>query len=113
MTSSPFDHRPDPDLGRDLRDALTAPDPDAFARRVEAAALPLWGHAPIPTWWDELSLWARPGLLAAAAVALFAVLAARDRPGSAEVEPDTPVALLATGTVPEVGQMLVTVWNDR
>ena len=68
--TSPFDHRPDPVLGAALRAALATDDDAAFARRVVAAAEADLGSAGL--WWQELTAWARPGLVAA----LLAVAAA-------------------------------------
>lgn len=80
---SPFDHRPDAELGAVLRDALTAPDDDeSFARRVVAAAEPLLGSQR-GEWWEMLVRWARPELAAASlvliagAVIWFSVLSGR------------------------------------
>lgn len=67
--TSPFDHRPDPVLGATLRVALTTEDDAAFARRVVEAAEADLGGAGL--WWQELTAWARPGLVAA----LFVVAA--------------------------------------
>jgi hypothetical protein len=68
--TSPFDHRPDPVLGAALRAALATDDDAAFTRRVVAAAEADLGSAGL--WYQELSAWARPGLVAA----LLAVAAA-------------------------------------
>jgi hypothetical protein len=67
MTMSPFDHEPDPELGRMLREALTGPEPEAFLRRLRmsvAAAEP--GNQ-----WDVLAGWARPRAMAMAVAAAF------------------------------------------
>jgi hypothetical protein len=66
--SSPFDHRPHPELGALLREALTADDEQAFAARVLAAAQQRSAYD--PPWWQVLGAWARPGV--AAALALLA-----------------------------------------
>ncbi|MEE8191229.1 MAG: hypothetical protein V3T74_00685 [Gemmatimonadales bacterium] len=63
--TSPFDHRPDPELGRALEDALSAPDDERFARQVMAAADSVFGAGGSESWWQELTAWARPGLVAA------------------------------------------------
>lgn len=60
-----IDPRPDAELGHLLRDCLTAPDPAGFVARVQAAL----GATPDNSW-EVLARWARPGLAAAAAVAL-------------------------------------------
>ena len=63
--TSPFDHRPDPELGRALEEALSAPDDERFARQVMAAADSVLGADASESWWQELTAWARPGLVAA------------------------------------------------
>lgn len=69
---SPFDHRPDPELGRELRAMLSADDKARFVRRVIAAAESVFGEVRRPAeWWEVLTAWARPGL--AAAVVLIAI----------------------------------------
>lgn len=62
---SPFDHRPDADLGRALRKALTPAGDAAFAQRVMAAAEVVYGERSPDQWWTVLTVWARPGLVAA------------------------------------------------
>ncbi len=74
--TSPFDHRPDVELGRALGDALSAEDVTAFTQRVLAAAEAVYGERSPDQWWTVLTAWARPGLVAAmliiAAVAFWA-----------------------------------------
>lgn len=65
-TPSPFDHRPDPELGTALREVLAGADDARFARRVLAAAGTQLG--PAAGWVDVLTRWARPGLAAALAL---------------------------------------------
>ncbi len=65
MNQSPFDNRPDEELGRILRTELTGPRPEAFLRRlVDAVA----GAGP-GSQWDVLAGWARPRVMAAAIAA--------------------------------------------
>ena len=75
---SPFDHRRDAELGKALRDLLTPEDHDAFVMQVVQAARSHFvsGQAPLG-WWDVLGAWARPGLVAAAALAVIAVFGMR------------------------------------
>lgn len=61
----PFDGRPDAELGASLRLALGGDDGPGFTRRVLAAL-------EVPTFWDVLATWARPGL--AAGLVLLALL---------------------------------------
>jgi hypothetical protein len=63
--TSPFDARPDETVGRLLREHLGGGDSSAFAARVRAAIA-----VEADTAWDVLARWTRPGLVAAAAVAL-------------------------------------------
>ncbi|HEU5217523.1 MAG TPA: hypothetical protein VFU23_02635 [Gemmatimonadales bacterium] len=67
MTMSPFDHEPDPELGRMLREALTGPEPEAFLRRLRMAA----AEAGRADQWDVLAGWARPRVMAMAVAAAF------------------------------------------
>lgn len=68
--SSPFDHRPHPELGNLLREALDAGDEPAFVDRVLAAAAGGGSGYYGAPWWQVLGAWARPGV--AAALALLA-----------------------------------------
>jgi hypothetical protein len=67
MTLSPFDHEPDQELGRMLREQLTGPAPEAFLRRLRAAVA---DHARGDEW-DVLAVWARPRAMAVAVAAGF------------------------------------------
>jgi hypothetical protein len=69
--TSPFDHRPDSELGDALRSALSAPDDAGFARRVVAAADAELGVGAGP-YWQVLGAWARPALVAAMLVIALA-----------------------------------------
>lgn len=77
--TSPFDHRPDAEIGRHLRDALSGPDDAAFVRQVMGSAEQVYGEVLPGQWWGVLTAWARPGLVAAmlvvAAMAFWAGLA--------------------------------------
>jgi hypothetical protein len=61
----PFDATPDLALGRLLREHLSGADDAGFVARVRAAIL-----AERDSSWDVLARWLRPGLVAAAAIAL-------------------------------------------
>jgi hypothetical protein len=67
MTTNPFNHERDTELGAALREHLEATDQQRFVRRVMAEL-----HASDSSW-DVLSRWARPGI--AAAIAFFMGLA--------------------------------------
>lgn len=64
--SNPFDHAPDEQLGQLLRAGLHVPAHDDFVRRTMA----LLAAEPRRSSWDVLNTWLRPGLAAAAIVAL-------------------------------------------
>jgi len=118
--TSPFDHRPDPVLGAALRAALATEDDAAFARRVVESAEAELGGAGL--WWQELIVWARPGLVAALLVvaavgfALGALVQGRAAPangatvlGDPLTEADSGLAvpvLLAGEQAPEVDLVL-------
>jgi hypothetical protein len=90
--TSPFDHRPDPELGDALQSALSAYDEAGFVRRVVAAADADLGAGTGP-FWQVLGAWARPALVAAllvVAVAGFWLGATMQR---APVQPGNGVAL--------------------
>jgi hypothetical protein len=67
---NPFDAVPDPELGRLLRQHFDPTGADDFVARVRAA---LPGGRPASTL-DVLQRWIRPGLAAAAVIALAAAL---------------------------------------
>jgi hypothetical protein len=93
--SSPFDHRPHPELGGLLRDALTPDDEQAFVDRVRAATAQERSAYGAP-WWQVLGAWARPGV--AAALALLAGATIWFTKASSRNEADTTLeeVLLAT-----------------
>jgi hypothetical protein len=67
MTLSPFDHEPDEELGRILREQLTGPAPEAFLRRLRSAI----ADSARGNEWDVLAVWARPRVMAVAVAAGF------------------------------------------
>jgi hypothetical protein len=70
-----FDHRPDPTIGQLLRDHLTGGDDAGFVARVRLAARSTeWRDRPASGEWDLLARWFRPGIAAAAAVFVGALL---------------------------------------
>jgi negative regulator of sigma E activity len=64
--SNPFDHAPDEQLGQLLRAGLPVPAHDDFVHRT----LALLAAEPRRSSWDVLGTWLRPGLVAAAILAL-------------------------------------------
>lgn len=69
MIDNPFDAGPDEALGALLRETLSRNDDAAFVTRVRAE----FPRAQVSAW-DLLARWARPGLVAAAVVAVAAGL---------------------------------------
>lgn len=67
MIDNPFEAGPDRELGALLREVLSPPDDAAFVARVRQA-LPAASVGA----WDLLGRWMRPGLVAAAVIALAA-----------------------------------------
>lgn len=97
--SSPFDHRPHPELGARLREALAAGDQHAFVERVLAAAAGRGGHFGEP-WWQVLGAWARPGVAAALALLAGATIWLTRASSRSEADATLEEVLLATaGTV--------------
>ncbi len=95
MSLSPFDDRPDPELGSRLREALTGPAPEAFLARLRAAV----AGAEREDQWEVLDRWSRPGVFAAAAAAaLLLWLGARGVLGPAH-DPAGTGAILPAYTV--------------
>lgn len=76
-----------------MRTLLSASDDDAFAARVLAAARESRGEV---QWWEVLTAWARPGLVAAslvaAAAALWSLAAPRHGSGSGQLGDPLPAA---------------------
>ncbi|UCG86976.1 MAG: hypothetical protein JSW71_00030 [Gemmatimonadota bacterium] len=120
MRGSPFDHRPDRELGKALRTALSGQDEAAFVKRVMARVSELQEGGSIGLlWWEVLGAWARPGLAAAAlglvvgAMIWAASLRSGDQPATALGDPlqsvgDTgmPAAFLATTQPPNLDNVL-------
>jgi hypothetical protein len=79
MNRSPFSHRPDRELGRVIREALTTEGGQEFVDGVMAQA-----HRQAElgiesrTSWEVLGAWARPGLVAAVLLTIAALFGARE-----------------------------------
>ena len=108
--STPFDHRPDAELGAALREALAPGDQAAFVARVLAGL-----ETPRVASWEILASWARAGI-AAAAVAAFAAGILAERAMSAPVSVDdlfasaagpSASALVAAALPPDPSVVLV------
>ncbi|HTR19692.1 MAG TPA: hypothetical protein VMH88_02465 [Gemmatimonadales bacterium] len=78
---TPFEHRPDPELGALLRAALEPSDHAGFVARVVAAV----EHRDAPTV-DVLARWARVGIAAAVLAAVAAGLALHRSTSAAAVD---------------------------
>lgn len=115
---SPFDHRPDAELSEWLREALSAPDDQAFVARV-MARVP--ARIIRESSWDILGEWSRPGLAAAAVLVMLAGFglggyftaapvdeASTGIAASRVFDPDT---LLESPDVPQVDVNLVMVYE--
>ena len=113
---SPFDHRPDPELGALLRQVLDPGGEDAFLGRVLSAAGRV--QAGVPAAWQVLGGWARHGVAAvlvglAAATIWWASASTRNEaePSLEEVflasaEPVAPPFLTATTAPASFDQVL-------
>ena len=73
-----FDHRPDPVIGRLLRDHLGVDDHEAFVARMEDVVRQRRrSRQPLPpAEWELLARWFRPGIAAAAAILVGALVGA-------------------------------------
>lgn len=97
---SPFNHRRDRDLGDALRDVLGPRDHIAFVRRVLVRAR---GQLPESlddaSSWDVLGAWSAPGLAAAVALTIFALLGIRGaEPRSEVLGAGAPVTVVTEAT---------------
>lgn len=103
--TSPFDHRPDPELGSALRQALDAGEDTGFVRAVLAAVDGMAVVVP-GQWWMVLTAWARPGLVAAMLLIAVAAFSLGVQIGKSSVQPTTAAA--ATDPLnPDSGQIAV------
>ncbi len=92
MTMSPFDHEPDPELGRMLREHLTGREPEAFLARLRVAIAESRDSE-----WDVLAGWARPRAMAVAVAAGFLLwLGAWFATGTRPNDPGVMVASVAS-----------------
>lgn len=115
MTMSPFDHQPDQELGRMLREQLTGPEPEAFLRRLRIAA----AGAERGDQWDVLSDWARPRFMAMAIAAgmLFWLGAwaagAVQSAGPGVAMASLPAQTVVTGQAPAVDEFMLAMREGR
>jgi len=119
-SSSPFDHRPDAEIGSALRELLSSSDDQQLATRIMAAAAALLGQAGTQRWTDVLFAWARPGVAAAMVLAAAATLwmsaasrqPERDLGIDEALQPGSEVAppvLVAATTAPELDRLMWTI----
>jgi hypothetical protein len=105
--TSPFDHRPDTELGSALRQALDAGDDAAFVRGVLAA---LDGMQPVAgpgQWWTVLTAWARPGLVAAMLLIAVAAFSLGVRIGRTSVQSTATATTMTDPLNVDTGQVAV------
>jgi hypothetical protein len=116
-TPSPFDHRPDEEIGSALRELLSAGSDAVLAARITAAAASVYGRGGV-LWSEVLGGWARPGVAAAAVLALAATLWTAT--ASSQPEPEVtledalrpvaesvaPPVLVAATTEPELERLM-------
>lgn len=102
-TPTPFDARPDEELGALLRQHLSGDDPAQFVARLRLAV----AQADRAESWEVLAGWARPGLVAAglAAAALIWMVLTRDV-GAPMGAGGVPVQELIAGQ-PASGEVLI------
>jgi hypothetical protein len=75
MVRDSFDHRPDPVIGRLLREHLRTDDDAVFVARVlQAARSAGRSQGPASGEWDLLAGWFKPGIAAAAALLVAALV---------------------------------------
>ena len=108
---TPFEHRPDPELGARLRDALEPRDHAAFVARVLAAR----DRRNAPTV-DVLARWARVGIAAAILAAIAAGFALQRNTASAATADEAltgsePGAMFAARS-PDASVVLAS-WPER
>ena len=120
MRLSPFDHRPDRELGKALKSVLSGADEDAFVQRVlnRVAEMQEGGSLGL-AWWEILDTWARPGLVAAALGLIAGVMIwaggltfggqttiALGDPLQSVGDSGVPAAFLATAQPPSLSEVL-------
>lgn len=116
-----FDHRPDPTIGRLLREHLSATDAAAFVARVRQAAQGLRQLERPAGEWDLLAGWFRPGIAAAAAVLVAALVGVRMGDGSSTTVSlaealgpvEAPSELLAATAQPDPQVLLSPLLEER
>lgn len=121
MTNSPFDHKQDRALGEALKALLSGRNEAGFVERVLAGVAEIQsGRGPRLSWWEVLSKWAGPGLVAAGVgLALVVTIWMSGRPGNPGgtmslgdplQPPDDslfPAALLARNEPPNLNDVLL------
>jgi hypothetical protein len=109
---TPFESRPDPVLGTELRAALDGPDAAEFLARLRAGVAEAVAES--ETTWDVLSRWAPRGLVAAAAAAALAwVLLRPADPGPPAPVASAPVQMEVSPGQPEAAVLTVAILEGR
>jgi hypothetical protein len=108
MNRSPFNHRPDQQLGRAIREALTSEGGRAFVDSV-MARVRRQGElgAESRTSWEVLGAWARPGLAAAVLLIIAALFGAREVAPPGVYEATIDDAISQTEEAPEQTTLLL------
>ena len=106
---TPFEHRPDPELGALLRAALDPPRGDhaAFVARVVAAA----ERRDAPTM-DVLARWARVGIAAAVLAAIAAGFAVQRNGAADDALNGTETGAVFASRTPDASMVLAS-WPER
>lgn len=113
-----FDER-DPELGARLKEVFDLTDDEAFAKRVVDAAVAKGMFDRQVEWWEVLGNWARPGLAAAAALAVIGLgvwLRTRDGDPEARLVADLAagdeIEVLAEVTPPDPEELLAIAFRE-
>lgn len=110
---TPFDARPDPELGAALRDALDGPDADRFLARLRRKVLLAERDE---TSLDVLARWAPAGLIAATAAGLAWWLLLRPAPEPADhstLIAAAPVRMEVAPAQPETDVLVTSLLEGR
>lgn len=100
---TPFDARPDEELGALLREHLSGTDGEQFVARLRHAV----AEAERAESWEVLAGWARPGLVAAGLAAAAVVWMVLTREISIPLGPDTAPGRELIAGQPASGEILI------
>jgi hypothetical protein len=105
--TSPFDHRPDRQLGSALRKALTPAHHREFVEQVVARARRQLMDARSTSPWEVLGSWSRPGLAAAVAMTVLAMWGVFGQARAEDTEPTMDDFIVQTNGVTEETSFLL------